>query len=353
MTTKQKNILFLSITGVILLILLVFVILSSRIPMNDEFTTGNTPGNLNNGGYFCEMDGRVYFANAYDNFALYSMNPDETDLDKYNEGAVSSINAAGNYLYYAQVSGGTDSGGIGGAVRMAGIYRSNLKGKSVVGLDRCDIVSMQLCGNYLYYEKYDKQIGTSLDKVRIDKKDKQTVAEAIINPNCYLDGKIYYNGAAEDHYLHALDIATDRDSVVWQGNIWNPIVQNGYVYYMDVAENYRLCRYNLSTGVVEVLTNDRIDMFNVYDNYIYYQVSSSDAPALKRMLTDGSAQETVRDGVYQNINITSHYVYFNSFNESTPVYKTSTYGPVNVTTFDAAREAALENMDLKGKNGEE
>lgn len=133
MTTKQKNILFLSITGVILLILFLFVILSSRIPMNDEFTIGNTPGNLNNGGYFCEMDGRVYFANAYDNFALYSMNPDETDLDKYNEGAVSSINAAGNYLYYAQVSGGTDSGGIGGAVRMAGILEQSereIRGRS-------------------------------------------------------------------------------------------------------------------------------------------------------------------------------------------------------------------------------
>ena len=99
MTTKQKNILILSIAGVILIVLLLFVLLSSRIPMNDEYTTGNTTGNLNNGGYFCEMDGRVYFANAYDNFALYSMNPDETDLVKFNEGAVSSINAAGNYLY--------------------------------------------------------------------------------------------------------------------------------------------------------------------------------------------------------------------------------------------------------------
>ena len=240
MTTKKKNILFLSVTAAILLLLLLFAILSGRIPMNDEFTVGNTPGNLNNGGYFCEMGGRVYFANAYDNFALYSMNPDETDLVKLNEGSVSSINAAGNYLYYAQVSGGTDAGGIGSAVRMAGIYRSNLKGKSVVGLDRCNIVSMQLCGNYLYYEKYDKQIGTSLSKVRIDKKDRQIVAEAIINPNCYVNGKIYYNGAAEDHYLHALDVSTERDSVVWQGNIWNPIVQDGYVYYMDVSENYRL-----------------------------------------------------------------------------------------------------------------
>ena len=344
MTHTQKNILFLSITAVILTILLILVILSSRIPMNDEFTTGNTPGNLNNGGYFCEMDGRVYFANAYDNFALYSMNPDETDLIKYNDGAVSSINAAGNYLYYAQSSGSTEAGGIGGVVRISGIYRSNLKGKSVVGLDRCNIVSMQLCGNYLFYEKYDKQVGTSLTKVRIDKKDIQTVAEGIINPNCCVNGKIYYNGTAEDHYLHALDVSTGRDAVIWQGNIWNPIVQGGYVYYMDVGENYRLCRYDLAGKVVEVLTNDRIDMFNVYDNYIYYQVSSADSPALKRMLTDGSSQETVREGVYQNINITSQYVYFNSFNESTPVYKTYTYGPVNVTTFDAAREAALANL---------
>lgn len=355
MTSRQKSILVLSVTSVIIITIFVLVLLSGRIPMNDDFTVGNTPGNLNNGGYFCEMDGKVYFANAYDNFGLYSMNPDETELEKLNNGAVSSINAAGKYLYYAQISGGTeDNGDIGNAIRIAGIYRSNLKGKSVIGLDRCDIVSMQLCGNYLYYEKYDKKIGTSLDKVRIDKKERQTVAEAIINPNCFVDGRIYYNGTAEDHYLYALDVPTDRESVIWQGNIWNPIVQGNYVYYMDVAENYRLCRYSLSENVVEVLTNDRIDMFNVYDNYIYYQVSSPDSPALKRMLTDGSSPEIVREGVYQNINITSQYVYFNAFNESTPVYKTYTYGPVNVTTFDAAREAALANMDLKEEdNGEE
>ena len=345
MSSRAKNILIFSITGVILIVLLVVVILSSRIPLNDDYATGNTPGNLNNGGYFCEMDGRVYFANAYDNFALYSMNPDETDLIKFNDGAVSAINASGNYLYYSQSSGSTGSGGIGGAVNISGIYRSNLKGKSVTGLDRCNIVNMQLCGSYLYYEKYDKQAGTALAKIRIDKKDAQIVAEGIINPNCFVNGRIYYNGTAEDHYLHALDVSTDRRSVVWQGNIWNPIVQDGYVYYMDVSENYRLCRYNLSNNVVEVLTNDRIDMFNVYNNYIYYQVSSADSPALKRMLTDGSSQEIVREGVYQNINITSEYVYFNSFNESTPVYKTYTYGPINVTTFDAAKEAALKNME--------
>lgn len=343
MTTKQKNILILSITGVVLILLFLLVIFSGHISLNDENTTGNTAGNLNNGGYFCETKDRVYFANAYDNYALYSMNPDETDLKKLNDNSVSSINAGGNYLYYA-MSSNSNGSGLGFVRKTSGIYRSKLNGSGVTCLDRCHIVTMQLCGNYLYYEKYDNTEAVSLDKIKINKKDKQTLAAERINPNCFVNGRIYYQGTEEDHYLHVLDTATDTTDVVWQGDIWNPIYQNGYVYYMDVANNYRLCRYSMSDNVVEVLTNDRIDMFNVYDNYIYYQVSSKDAPALKRMLADGSSQELIREGVYQNINITSQYVYFNAFNEETPVYKTSTYGPVNVTTFDAGMQAALDNM---------
>lgn len=345
MTVKQKNILTLSITFVIIAILFVLALYTSYIPPNDESTTGNTPGNLNNNGYFCEHDGRVYFANAYDNYSLYSMNPDETDIKKLRAGSVSHICAGGDYLYYAMsnAGGGTDLGSVRGSY---GIYRSKLNGRNATGMDRCRIVSMQLCGNYLYYEKMDTKTSISLEKIKINKKDKTTInPDAIINPNCYVDGIIYYNGTDEEHHLYALNTANDTASVVWEGNIWNPIYQNGYVYYMDVENNYRLCRYSMYNDVVEVLTNDRIDMFNVYNEYIYYQVSSKNAPALKRMFIDGSSQEVVREGVYQNINITSQYVYFNGFKEATPVYKTSTFGPVNVTTFDAGMQAALKEME--------
>ncbi len=75
MTGKTKNILIISITFVILAAIFVIMILGNRIPMNEDSAVGNTPGNLNNGGYFCEADGVVYFANAYDNYALYSMTP--------------------------------------------------------------------------------------------------------------------------------------------------------------------------------------------------------------------------------------------------------------------------------------
>lgn len=344
MTTKQKNIMIIIISGVILALLITAVTLMSRIPLNDENTVGNTPGNLNNSGYFCEHEGRVYFANAYDNYSLYSMNADETDIKKLHAGATSYINAGGDYLYYV-TAGNTESKDTGSFRGAYGIYRSKTNGRNVTGMERCRVAAMQLCGNYLYYEKLDTKTAISLEKIKIDKKDKQTIdPDAMINPNCYVDGTIYYNGNDQDHYLYALNTANDTATVVWQGNIWNPVYQDGYVYYMDVDNNYRLCRYSLYYDVVEVLTNERIDTFNVYDNYIYYQTNSETAPALKRMYTDGSFQEIVRDGIYQNINITSEYVYFNTFGESTPVYKTSTFGAVNVTAFDAGMQAALKEL---------
>ena len=42
----------------------------SVIPENDPTLVGNTAGNLYNGGYFCESGDKVYFSNAYDNYAL-------------------------------------------------------------------------------------------------------------------------------------------------------------------------------------------------------------------------------------------------------------------------------------------
>ncbi|MDD6810862.1 MAG: DUF5050 domain-containing protein [Lachnospiraceae bacterium] len=345
MTTNKKNIIIICSTLFIILLLFILMIFTGKIPMNDDYTVGNTAGNLNNGGYYCESEDRVYFANAYDNNALYSMNPDETDLKKLNSNSVSFINAGGKYLYYYMQSGNGGEG-LGYVVRTSGIYRSKKNGSQSACLDRATISAMQLCGNYLYYQDYDNRT-TVLSKIKINKSDKTTVADFVVNPACYVNGAIYFNGTVNDHALYTLDTATDQITSIWQGNIWNPVLVDGYVYYMDVANNYQLCRYSLSEDIIEVLTHDRVDLFNVYGNYIYYQTCSETEPALKRMVLDGSNPEIVAEGIYENINITSRYVYFNQFGESVPVYKTSTNGDIYVTTFDAARDAAEENIKKK------
>lgn len=344
MTTTKKNIIIICIVVCVLASLFAVALLTGKVPMNDASTVGNTAGNLNNGGLFCESEGKVYFANAYDNNALYSMNADETEIIKLNGNSVASINAGGDYLYYYMESS-TNGKGLGFMGRTAGIYRSDKNGKHVACLERTFAVTMQLCGSYLYYQDYNTKTGTVLSKIKIDKSEKTEVADYVINPASYVNGLIYFNGTQDDHALYTLNTANDAISSIWPGNIWNPVFLDGYVYYMDVLNDYRLCRYNMSADVIEVLTNDRVDFFNIYSGYIYYQKSSKTEPALKRMYTDGSNPEVIASGVYENINITSQYVYFNQYGAPTPVYKTSTFGNVYVTTFDAAREAAEANIN--------
>lgn len=343
MTTSKKTVLILGSITAILALIITALVLTSKIPMNDKSTVGNSAGNLNNGGLFCESDGIVYFSNAYDNNSLYSMNPDGSNVKKLGVNSVASINAGGDYLYFYMESGTSGGSGLGYMGRTAGIYRCKKNGKKTSCLDRTYAVTMQLCGSYLYYQDYNNKTGTQLNKIRIDKKDKTTIADYVINPASYVNGIIYFNGTQKDHALYTLNTTNDSIASIWQGNIWNPIYQDGYVYYMDVENDYRLCRYSMSQDIIEVLTNDRIDFFNVYYNYIYYQKSSETEPALKRMYIDGSEPEIIAEGVYENINITSQYVYFNQYDTPIPVYQTSTFGPVSVTTFDAAQNAAIAN----------
>lgn len=315
---------------------------SEKIPDNDPYVTGNTAGNLNNSGLYCESDGKVFFANAYDNYSLYSMNSDESEIQKLSSGKASSINAAGNFIYYyMEKNGGGD--GFNNGLRAHGVYRTKKDGSKSACLTRDAAVTMQLVGNYLYYQRYNNQDYTKFYKLKTDKSENIKISDDIINPAAVDRGIIYFNGQKKDHYLYALNTANDTSSLVYQGNLWYPVVKDQYVYYMDVSGNYRICRYSLLDGSVEILTNDRVDSFNVGDFYIYYQKNDSASPALMRMRLDGSEPEIVKLGNYTNINLTSNYVYFSEFHNEIPIYHTPVNGPVNVSTFMGAANAALES----------
>lgn len=346
MNQNAKVILVLSIVILAIAGLLIFSRLSEWVPENDITVTGNTAGNLNNNGLFCESEDVVYFANAYDNYTLYSMGSDETQLKKLNNTSTYSINAGGNYLYYgmSSIGGGSDLSNI---IRTSGLYRSKKNGKNTTTLKKDSVLTAQLCGNDIYYQNYNNKDYTQLFCMKTDKSSDTMIADYVINPASYDNGIIYFNGTVDNHYLYTLNTATNEIAVLWEYDIWNPIYYNGFIYFMDIHENYRLCRYSMSANLIEVLTSDRVDYFNIGGYYIYYQKSDAESPALKRMQLDGSDVSIVAEGNYENINITSTYVYFNEFGHSTPVYRTPAFDSVNVTEFSAASDAANANRKKK------
>lgn len=341
MKKKFRTVLYIILALIVVAVLAVLSFLSKRVKPVPDGTIGNTAGNANNGGMFCEYNGTVYFSNPYDGGALYSMAPDESGMKKLVSSEVSNINAGGSYLFYYRKGTGSNAG-LGYLRSVNGLYRSSLNGRNATCLAQDVIFNLQLIGNNLYYLSSDAG-GPLFYQISTDKKDKVLLFAASRNFACALpDGSVYYNGTENNHFLYRYDTASGLSSVVFEGNLWYPVYDGGYFYYLDVSSDYRLCRYSPSEDLVEILTHDRVDCFNLAGGYIYYQKNSATDPALMRMTTDGKNVETVLEGNYTHISVTSMYVYFFSFGNDVPVYRTPVNGPVSVSTFDAARDAAFK-----------
>ncbi len=343
---KTRNIVILLICIVIFFVVILFYSFRTRIPSNAPSTIGNTAGNLNNKGLFCENEGIVYFSNVYDNGSLYLMNPDTTNIKKIWNVPTKYINAAGKYLYYYQDSQSANSA-FGLLGNMYGIYRIKKSGADNKSLDRTPSGIINLIGDYLYYQHYDDTDGMTLYRVKTDQTDKSQIMKAIVDPACAKDGIIYYHDMDHAFQLAAYDTNLDSSHTIYDGKLFNPILIGDYFYYMNVADNYTLYRYHNVGGEIEKLTNDRVDCFNVdaASGYIYYQKNDAAAPALKRMLLDGSSVEMIASGNYTNINITSTYTYFMLFDSDSIMYKTPTQGAISVTEFTEAAIAASENQE--------
>lgn len=152
---KDKKALLILIPFLLFVIIIgAFAIVGDRIPDNPPETVGNTAGNLNNSGYFCEYDGKVYFANVYDSDTLYSMDPSEQDIKKLGNASVQNILAGGKFLYYYQ-TGASGDAGIGALRTVRSFNRCKLNGSDVTGLTRDPISTAQLVGSTLYIMTVD------------------------------------------------------------------------------------------------------------------------------------------------------------------------------------------------------
>lgn len=316
-----------------------FNVRSTKIPSNPPGTTGNTAGNINNGGLFAESDGVVYFSNSFDDDTLYCMNVDESNIRKISSAQVSNLLVAGNYLYYFQL-GTSGTTGLGSVRAPRSFNRCKLNGSKSASVVRETIIKAQLVDDTLYMlASGDK--GSYFFRIDTDGTDRTDLADYIINPAACYNGNIYYNGTVSDHYLYALNPNGDTISTVLEYNMWNPVVDGGYVYFMDLNNDYRLCRYNLNGNTVEVLSNERVQTFNVGNGYIYFQTMGETA-ALYCMLTDGSWSLKLADGEYCDISMTARYVYFKNFFDQSITYH-ALIGAGYYESFTEAGRAAIES----------
>ena len=335
--TKKGNIITILILGAIIALIIVSGFIG-KIKDNPEGTRGNTPGNLLNYGTFMEEDGKVYFHNYSANGALCSMNSDESDVRLIVNCNAAFINSAGDYLYYYQISH-NDEGDLAFLSRNLGVYRSTKDGEKTVCMLKKPVIMVNLIDNFVYYCFQNNETGAlGISRKTIQNKKPETLTDITIIPYLYHYGSFFYAGQDGDHDFHAYNVETGTDTTVFEGDIWNPIIDESHnmLYYMKVSDNYKLYRRPLNGGLdtEERVTAERVDCYNIAPDagYIYYQKNSRSDPAIMRTGLDGSDPEIILPGNYTEINVTSRYVYFRAFDDNT-CYHQSVDGPVAPEVF--------------------
>ena len=335
---KKKSPVSIIITILVLLLIaggIILYILANRPVKIPDDAVGNTSGNLNNRGLFCESGDYVFFSNPYDQRKLYRMKPDGSELKKIADIPVEYINAFGNRLYFYQTPGADNQVfGLGG---LYGICSTDFDGKTgMQNIDKSIVNSLILYGPNLYYQHYDQVSGLSLYKADPATKEKQLISDKRVFVTTPYEGKFMTYNEDIGYYLSLFNPATSQFELFDEtSRVYNVILDGGYVYYMDIDDSYRIYRMDLSSRQKEKLTDCTVDLFNVYGNNIFFQrnVNSGETPAIMRMQADGSNPLVIAEGNYTNINCTSVYTYFYGFGDDAPIYRIPTNGGGSAETF--------------------
>jgi len=318
MKTKGKNIATVCLIVIIVAFFAVSHFMQKVKLYDDEATTGNTSGNLLNGGLFCEHGDTIYFANPYDHNMLYSMDTSLGNVKQISKDAASYLNIAGKYMFYTKRNDkkkiDTDSFL---ALSNTGLYRANLKGTGIAQLYDDPTQVATLYGNYIYYQHYDQQDGLMLYVSKIDGSSDTMLLNDACAPYAIQDNTIYYTGYRTDHAIHSIGINGGSSNTLLDGNYTALTLQNGYLYFLDMDDGYSLKRMHLDGSNVETLVSEQLATYNVSQdgNTVYCQIDNGSDNGLYELDAASKSLNLLASGDFNYLHLTTDYLFYESFDQ--------------------------------------
>jgi len=275
---------------------------SEKINIENEYSIGNTEGNINNYGMVAETDDSIYFVRDY---KIY-----KTDKELKNEIIVvdepanlgkDTINVVEDWIFYR---------------RGKEINRVKTDGKGYEILFIGYSLHMQVVGNWIYFNSVDDD--SKICKIDVNGQNKQFLSDGDIKDMAVYDGKIYYSYKnKEEGFLEVMNMDGSNKQFLSNIRTRNMIVDEEYIYYLDDIEE-KLYRMNLKDKTREPLSNEQILKFIKDDSHIYYTLKTPDDSdwrfkGLYRMNIDGSNVVSLDGDTYldeMGMGVTKDYIFY-------------------------------------------
>ena len=275
-------------------------------------TTGNTPGNIVNGGYAAVLGDRIYYSNGNDGWTLYTVKTNGSGKAKLNDDKSYGINAAGDFVYYINSTDGKK------------IYavKTDGSGRRKVCEDESSNISVE--GELIYYS--NESDGGAIYAIKTDGSGRRKVCEGR-SSNINVEGElIYYSNEDDNGTIYT--VKTDGSGVKKIGDDWHARylnVADGKIYYSNTADNKRLYVMNADGSGNRKLNDDGSHNINVAGGLVYYS-NISDGGKIYLINTDGSGKYRLNDDDSQNINLAGDRIYYINIGDNYKMYSIKTDG---------------------------
>lgn len=318
-----RNIIIFVLLASTLTVLIILGRKNSVLPSNPDSFVGNTAGNLNNGGYFAEDSKYIYFANYLDQFRLYRMDKKLQHLTLLQKDSVMYLNldSASQNLFYSRINYRKDSNNKAGLdLSSSGIYRLNLKTRSLNQLykNTCGIVA--LMGNRLYFQSHGADGNFDLCCIASNQKNARTekLSEDFFSPGDCFDGRMYYTGVGKDHFLYSFHAADKSSELLAEIDGYLPLTTSDGVYFLSMLHNYNLYFLPNAENTAELISERRISTYNISSDQtkIFYQVDEKEESRICVYDLSSGTETVLMNGNFKNLNVVDNYLFFNNFSET-------------------------------------
>ncbi len=248
--------------------------------------TGNTTGNIANGGLAVLCGESIYFSNGLDGGKMYKVDGAKSEVTRINNYDSGYLNISDGWLYYSNF----DENGR--------IERLIIDGTEAMTVNKDRSENIIVIDEWIYY--INKNDWSKIYRVKTDGSEREKISEDGVTQFWITEEWIYYV------------------------NIGGVNTRKIYMIKLDSSERTQLNEHHSR-------------YINISDDWIYYtgQTTAFPEPSyIYKMRKDGSENTLIHKNDANNINVVDGWIYYSNWDDGYSIYKVSTDGSENIKLND-------------------